>query len=141
MKKLLLASTIAGLSFGLSAPTIAADDNYEAYQASIDERDDSGVSGKAIFNPEEEQVTVVIKAENADGMSASIHQGICRYAEDGESAPEHVAFKKEPKFEGSSFENGQSKTTVDATLENLMKTPHSLAIYDGDKLVACGNIQ
>ncbi|MCL7743980.1 hypothetical protein LV476_03310 [Guyparkeria hydrothermalis] len=141
MKKLLLASTIAGLSLGLSAPTIAAENNYEAYQASIDERGDSGVSGTAVFNPGEEQVTVVVKAENADGMSAGIHQGICRYAEEGENAPEHVAFKKEPKFEGSSFENGQSKATVDATLDNLMKTPHSLAIYDGEKMVACGNIQ
>ncbi|MCL7743979.1 hypothetical protein LV476_03305 [Guyparkeria hydrothermalis] len=141
MKKLLLASTIAGLSLGLSAPTIAADGNYEAYQASVDERGDSGVSGTAIFTPGEEQMTVRIKAENADGMSAGIHRGLCRYAENSEGAPENLAFKKEPEFQCTPFQDGQSMTTVDMSIGELMGQPHSLAIYDGDKIVACGVIQ
>ena len=141
MKKLLLASTIAGLSLGLSTPTIAAEDNYEAYQASVDERGDSGVSGTAIFNPKGEQMAVTVNAKNADGMSAGIHRGICRYAEDSEGAPEEFAFQKEPEFQCTPFQDGQSMTTVDMSVNELMGQPHSLAIYDGDKIVACGNIQ
>ena len=86
-------------------------------------------------------MTVRIKAENADGMSAGIHRGICRYAEDSEGAPEEFAFQKEPEFQCTPFQDGQSMTTVDMSVNELMGQPHSLAIYDGDKIVACGNIQ
>lgn len=141
MKKLLLATTIAGLSLGLSAPTMAADDQYEAYQASVDERGDSGVSGTAIFDPENGQMTVVVNAENADGMSVGIHRGICRYAEDSEGAPENFAFNKEPEFQCTPFQDGQSMTTIDIGIDELMGQPRSVAIYDGDTITACGNIQ
>lgn len=141
MKKLLLASTFAGLSLGLSAPTIAADNNYEAYQASVHERGDSGVSGTAVFTPGDGQMTVMVKAENADGMSAAVHRGICRYAEDSEGAPEELAFQKEPEFQCTPFQDGQSMTTVNMLIDEMMGQPHSVAIYDGDTIVACGNIQ
>ncbi|WP_322520526.1 hypothetical protein SR882_06925 [Guyparkeria halophila] len=141
MKKLLLASAIAGLSVGMTTPTMAADDKYEAYQASIQERGDSGVSGTAIFDPENGRMAVVVNAENANGMSAGIHRGICRYAEDSEGAPEDFAFNKEPEFQCTPFQDGKSMTTIDVTVEELMGQPRSVAIYDGDTVVACGNIQ
>lgn len=140
MKKLLLASAIAGLSVGLTTPTLAAD-NYEAYQASVMERGDSGVSGTAIFDPEDGGMAVTINAENANGMSVGIHRGICRYAEDSEGAPEDFAFSKEPEFRCTPFQDGQSMTTIDITVDELMGQPRSVAIYDGDTIVACGNIQ
>ena len=141
MKKLLLATTIAGLSLGLTAPTMAEDDQYEAYQASVDERGDSGVSGTAIFDPENGQMTVVVKAENAEGMSVGIHRGLCRYADDSEGAPETFAFNNEPEFQCTPFQDGQSMTTVDISINELMGQPRSIAIYDGSKMTACGNIQ
>ena len=141
MKKLLLATTVAGLSLGLSAPTMAADNKYEAYQASVGERGDSGVSGTAIFNPDNGKMTLTVNAENADGMSVGIHNGICRYAEDSEGAPENFAFSKEPMFEAASIQDGQAKATVDISVAELMGQPRSIAIYDGDTITACGNIQ
>jgi hypothetical protein len=141
MKKLLLATTIAGLSLGLTAPTMAEDDQYEAYQASVDERGDSGVSGTAIFDPENGQMTVVVNAENAEGMSVGIHRGICRYADDSEGAPEGLAFNKQPEFQCTPFQDGQSMTTIDIGIEELMGQPRSVAIYDGNTIAACGNIQ
>ncbi|KTG17839.1 MULTISPECIES: hypothetical protein [unclassified Guyparkeria] len=141
MKKLLLATTIAGLSLGLSAPTMAEDDQYEAYQASVDERGDSGVSGTAIFDPENGQMTVVVNAENAEGMSVGIHRGVCRYAEDSEGAPENLAFNKQPEFQCTPFQDGQSMTTIDISIEELMGQPRSVVIYDGNTITACGNIQ
>ena len=141
MKKLLLATTIAGLSLGLSAPTMAADNQYEAYQAPIHERGGSGVSGTAIFDPENGQIAVTVKAENADGMSVGIHQGVCRYAEDSEGAPEELAFNKQPEFRCTPFQDGQSLTSIDISIEDLMGKPRSVAVYDGDTITACGNIQ
>jgi len=141
MKKLLLASTIAGLSIGLTTPALAADDQYEVYQAAVNERGDSGVSGTALFDPENGQTTVVVKAENAEGMSVGVHRGICRYAEDSSGAPENFAFQQEPEFQGTPFQDGQSMIKADINIPALMNEPRSVAIHDGDTIVACGNIQ
>ena len=141
MKKLLLATTIAGLSLGLSTPTIAADDQYEAYQASITERGGSGVSGLAIFDPENGTVNVMVEAQNADGMSVGIHRGVCRYAEDSEGAPEDFAFQAEPEFPAASLADGKATSSIDIAIPEMMNEPRSVAIHDGDTIAACGNIQ
>ncbi|MFP4251327.1 MAG: hypothetical protein ACLFRM_01680 [Guyparkeria sp.] len=141
MKKLLLASAIAGLSVGLSMPSMAADNKYEQYQATIDERGDSGVSGTAIFVPEDGKIAVTVNAQNADDMSVGIHRGLCRYAEDSEGAPEDLAFNKEPEFRCTPFQDGESMTTIDISIDDLMGQPRSIAVYDDDTITACGNIQ
>ncbi|WP_410473773.1 hypothetical protein [Guyparkeria sp. TX1] len=141
MKKLLLASAIAGLSVGLTTPTMAAEDNYEQYQAAIDQRGDSGVSGTAIFIPQNGEMTVKLNVENADGMSAGLHKGICRYAEDSDGAPDLLAFDEDPLFELSAVDGNESSTTIELSAEGLMGDPQSVAIHDGSSIVACGNIQ
>ncbi len=141
MKKLLLASAIAGLSVGLSTPTLAAN-SYEQYQAAIDQRSDSGISGMATFIPKgDKEMKVELEMKDADGMSAGLHAGLCRYADDGKDAPEDLAFNKEPAVELSEVDGGKSSTTIELSVENLMNEPHAVAIHDGDKVVACGNIQ
>lgn len=141
MKKLLIASTIAGLSLGLSAPSMAADDQYEAYQASIHERGGSGVSGNVVLDPQDGKINVTITARNANGMSAGIHRGLCRYAESSENAPENLAFDHDPEYEIGDVEDGKSSGMIDTTVDDLMGQPRSMAITDGDTVVACGNIQ
>lgn len=141
MKKVLLASVIAGLSAGLTAPVMAADNKYEQYQAAIAERGDSGVSGNAVFIPENGGMTVELSVENADGLSAGIHAGVCRYAEDSAGAPETLAFKRKPLAELDAIDGTESSSTTDLTISALMESPHSVAIHDGDTVVACGNIQ
>ena len=141
MKKVLLASVIAGLSAGLAAPVMAADNKYEQYQAAIAERGDSGVSGNAVFIPENGGMAVKLSVDNADGLSAGIHAGVCRYAEDSTGAPETLAFKKEPLVELNAIDGSESSSTVDLTIKALMGAPHSVAIHDGGTVVACGNIQ
>ncbi|MFI9654147.1 hypothetical protein ABGV17_05375 [Guyparkeria sp. GHLCS8-2] len=141
MKKLLLASAIAGLSVGLTTPTMAAEDSYEQYQASIAQRADSGVSGTAIFIPQNGEMTVRLNVENADGMSAGLHTGICRYVEGNDGAPDLLAFDDDPLFDLSAVDGNESVTTIDLSTEDLMGDPHSVAIHDGDSIVACGNIQ
>ncbi|MFI9652855.1 hypothetical protein [Guyparkeria halopsychrophila] len=141
MKKLLLASAIAGLSVGLTTPTMAAEDTYEQYQASIGERGDSGVSGTAIFIPQNGDMTVKLNVENADGMSAGLHPGVCRYAEDNDGAPDLLAFDDTPLFELSAVDGNESSTTIELSTEDLMGDPQSIAIHDGSTIVACGNIQ
>jgi hypothetical protein len=141
MKKLLLASAIAGLSVGLTTPTMAAENSYEQYQASIGQRGDSGVSGTAIFIPQNGDMTVNLNVENADGMSAGLHNGLCRYVEDNEGTPEMLAFNDDPLYELSAVDGNESSTTIDLSTEDLMGEPHSVAIHDGSSIVACGNIQ
>ncbi|HER35593.1 MAG: hypothetical protein JXJ30_08025 [Halothiobacillaceae bacterium] len=143
MKKLLLATSIAGLSLALSAPTMAAEDQYEAYQASLSERGDSGVSGTAVFDPNDGKMEMTVEAKNAEGMSVGVHRGVCRYADSGseEKAPDHFGFKKEPEFPAASFKDGEATATLDITVGEMMGQPRSVAIYDGDTLTACGNIQ
>lgn len=141
MKKLLLASAIAGLSVGLTTPTMAAEDAYEQYQASIGERGDSGISGTAIFIPQNGEMTVQLKVDNADGLSAGLHAGVCRYAEDSDDAPDLLAFDNEPLFDLSAVDGNESSTTIELSTDDLMGDPHSVAIHDGDSIVACGNIQ
>lgn len=141
MKKLLIASAVAGLSFGLSAPTLAADNKYEAYQAAIFDHGDSGVSGKVIFVPKSDQMDVTVTAENADGMSVGIHEGVCRFVESTENAPPEFAFNHDPKFELADIADGESTGLMDLKLSELMGRPFSIAIKDDDKVAACGNIQ
>ncbi len=141
MKKLLLASAIAGLSVGLTAPTMAAEDSYEQYQTSLDQRADSGVSGTATFIPQNGEMKVHLQVNDADGMSAGLHEGICRYAEDSEGAPEGLAFNEEPLAELNEVDGNESMTTIELTVDALMGQPHSVAIHDGSSVVACGNVQ
>ncbi|MCL7751772.1 hypothetical protein LV475_09235 [Guyparkeria hydrothermalis] len=141
MKKLLLASAIAGLSAGLTAPAMAAENDFEQYQAAVYERGGSGVSGNAVFIPENGEMMVKLTIENADGMSAGIHAGLCRYAEDSDGAPEMLAFDEDPLFELSAIDGTESSSTIELTTEALMGDAHSVAIHDGSTIVACGNIQ
>lgn len=140
MKKLLIASAIAGLSLGLSAPTMAADNKYEAYHASIHERGGSGVSGNLILDPQDGQTKAMVTAKNADGMSVGIHRGLCRYAESSEGAPDGLAFDHDPEFELGDVEGGKSSGAIDLDAKSLLGQPRSVAITDGDTVVACGNI-
>ncbi len=141
MKKLLLASAIAGLSVGLTAPTMAAEGSYEQYQTSLEQRADSGISGTAIFIPQNGEMKVNLEVNDADGMSAGLHKGICRYVEDDEGAPEELAFDEEPLAELNAVDGNESMTTIELTVDALMGQPHSVAIHDGGTVVACGNVQ
>ncbi len=143
MKKVLLASMIAGLGAGMTVPAMAdSHETYEQYQAAIAERGGSGVSGTAVFVPGDgNQMTVKLEASNANGMSAGLHEGICRYADDGEGAPDLLTFNEDPAFELNAIEDGKSTSTIDLTVEALMGDPHSVAIYDGSSIVGCGNVQ
>lgn len=143
MKKLLLASMIAGLGAGMTVPAMAeTQETYEQYQAAIDERGGSDVSGTVVFVPGDgSQMTVKVTASNANGMSAGLHQGVCRYAEDNEGAPDLLAFNEDPAFELNAIESGKSTSTIELTVEALMGDPHSVAIYDGSSIVGCGNVQ
>lgn len=143
MKKILAASVIAGLGFGMVGSATAQDlGSYAKYQTAIEARQGSGVSGDAIFAPQDNgKMEVRIDVSNADGMAAGIHSGLCRFANDGEGAPERLAFSDEPAFALSDVSGGQSTTTIDLTADALMGSPHSVAIHDGGTVVACGNIQ
>ncbi|MFO7581122.1 hypothetical protein [Guyparkeria sp.] len=143
MKKVLLASVMAGLGFGMAGVTTAsAAETYEQYQTAIDARQGSGVSGTAIFVPQDDgTMEVRLTAENADGLKASIHRGLCRYSNDSEGAPEMLAFSPEPLAQLDDIEDGKSTCSINMTADGMMTEPHSVAIYDGDAVVACGNIQ
>jgi len=143
MKKILAASVMAGLGVGLMGTATAQDlGSYAKWRTDIQERQGSGVHGEAIFAPQGDgQMEVRIDVGNADGMSAGIHSGICRFANDGADAPERLAFNDEPAIGLSDVSGGQSTTTVDLTAEAMMGKPHSVAIHDGDTVIACGNIQ
>ncbi len=146
MKKVLLASMIAGLSAGMTVPAMAAmaasQETYEQYQATIDAEGNSKVSGNVVFIPgDNDQMTVKLEASNANGMSAGLHEGICRYADDGEEAPDMLVFNENPAFELNALEDGKSTSTIELTVEALMGDPYSVAIYDGSSIVGCGNVQ
>ena len=143
MKQILLASVMAGLGVGLVGTATAQDlGSYAQWRTAIDERQGSGVHGEAIFAPQGDgKMEVRIDVANGDGLSAGIHAGICRFANDGEGAPELLAFSNEPVIGLSDVSGGMSTTTVDLTVSAMMGTPHSVAIHDGDTVVACGNIQ
>jgi len=143
MKKILLASVVAGVGMGLAGTAVAQDlGSYAKWRTDIMERQGSGINGEAIFAPQGGgKMEVGIDAENADGMSAGIHAGICRFANDGEGAPEHLAFNAEPAIALSDVSGGTSATTVDLTVEAMMGNPHSIAIHEDGEVVACGNIQ
>lgn len=143
MKKVLLASMIAGLGAGMTVPAMAdSHDTYEQYQAAVHERGGSDISGTVVFVPGDgNQMTVKLKASNANGMSAGLHQGICRYAEDSEGAPDLLAFNEDPVFELNAIKDGNSTSTIELTVEALMGDPYSVAIYDGSSIVGCGNVQ
>lgn len=143
MKKVLLASMIAGLGAGMTVPAMAdSHETYEQYQAAIAERGGSDVSGTVVFVPGDgDKMMVKLKANNANGMSAGLHQGVCRYVEDNEGAPDLFAFNEDPAFELNAIEDGTSTSTIELTVEALMGDPHSVAIYDGSSIVGCGNVQ
>ncbi|MFP4640272.1 MAG: hypothetical protein ACLFMY_07505, partial [Guyparkeria sp.] len=134
MKKVLLASVMAGLGFGMTGMTTAsAADTYEQYQTKIDEREGSGVSGSTILVPQGDgEIEVRVTAENADGLTVGIHTGLCRYANDGEDAPEMLAFDNDPVFELDEIDGDESTTTIEVTVDEMMTEPHSIAIHDGD---------
>ncbi|MFW6041780.1 MAG: hypothetical protein ACOC8M_02150, partial [Guyparkeria sp.] len=138
MKKVLLASVMAGMGFGMAGMTTAsAADTYEQYQTAIDARQGSDVSGTAIFVPQEDgTVEVRVTAKNADGLSAGIHTGICRYSKDSEGAPEMLAFNAEPVAQLDDIDGDKSTCSVGVTVEEMMTEPHSIAIHDGDTVVA-----
>jgi len=143
MKKIMLASVVAGLGMGLVGTAMAQDlGSYAKWRTDIQERQGSGINGEAVFAPQGGgKMQVTIDAANADGMSAGIHTGVCRFANDGEGAPEFLAFSGEPAIGLSDMSGGTSTTTIDLTVEAMMGSPHSVAIHDGGNVVACGNIQ
>ena len=143
MKKILAASVAAGLGMGLMGTAMAQDlGSYAQWRTDIMERQGSGINGEAIFAPQGGgKMEVRIDVANADGMSAGIHAGLCRFANDGEGAPDHIAFGAEPAIALSDVSGGTSTTTVDLTVEAMMGKPHSVAIHDDGDVVACGNIQ
>jgi hypothetical protein len=143
MKKILAASVVAGLGMGLVGTATAQDlGSYAKWRTDIMERQGSGIHGEAIFAPQGDgKMQIRIDAANADGMSAGIHAGVCRFANDGEGAPEFLAFNSEPAIGLSDVSGGSSTTTVDLTVEAMMGSPHSIAIHEDGTVVACGNIQ
>jgi hypothetical protein len=144
MKKILAASVIAGLGFGMIGTATAQElGPYAKWRTTIDQRQGSAVNGEAVFAPQGNgKMEIRVEVSNADGLSAGIHTGICRFANGGDgNAPEHLAFSENPVVELADVSGGESITTADLTIEELMTGPHSIAIEDGDTVVACGNIQ
>lgn len=125
------------LTFFVTAESFAAQDNTANSDKTIEleSRSDSGISGVAKLKPEGNKTTVFVLLEGAaDGVTQPIHihKGSC-----DDLGP--------PKYPLNPVKEGQSRTTVDASLEELLSGDLAINAHKSkqeiQEYVACGNLK
>lgn len=132
-KRITLFFVTAILTMLLVVPVSAADG--DSVTVTLSEQNGSGMSGTATLTEQGGKTTVTL---NLTGDTSSvehpahIHMGTC------------ATLDPKPKYPLSNVVNGQSETTVDATIADLLASPHAINLHKSkDEIsvyIACGDI-
>jgi LPXTG-motif cell wall-anchored protein len=123
-------------AFAVALTTVALlPANTEAQQSitvNLTAQNDSGQTGTAVLTPEGAGTKVVVTLSNAPGPHpAHIHSGSC-------PTPGAVVYPL------TSVANGQSETTVAASIADILRAPHAINVHKSPQEIpvytACGDV-
>lgn len=106
-----------------------------AVEVSLEEQEDSGITGDVTFEDEGDATMVKLSLDGADedkSYAAHVHEGTCDELDPA------------PKYPLESATGGTSETSVDVAADELTDGEFAVNVHDADdpeKYVACGNIE
>ena len=124
----------AGLGLALVSATSSVAAQSQATTLQLNQQNNSGISGTAMFTPSGSGLRVEIKANGAGAgpQPTHIHPGTCSQLD------------PTPQFTLTSVANGASTTDIQTTMQALVATPHAIHMHKSvDEVsvyVACADI-
>jgi hypothetical protein len=130
---------ILPLAVSLAMPTSAQEASNQEVTFTLDEVEDSGVSGIVRLSPNGDQTDVAIRLTGATGNHPNhIHENFCANVDPDPLLPlTHIDV-------GAADPDGFTNSTVDISLDELLGGEYSILVHLSDdqlgQYVACGNL-